>query len=125
MRIDHIWLPAGVVFHQAKAQGVQHAGGRSTLTCSDGIQLEAALVRDCTGEHCVQLSLGLSMRQPKQLAVCVGHMHKAQWLVAASVLAGGQNPCGSPANSGLVSEREQWPVLVLLWLVQCSMRDEY
>lgn len=39
----------GVVFHQAKAQGVQHAGGRSTLTCSDGIQLEAALVLDCTG----------------------------------------------------------------------------
>ena len=61
-----LWLPAGVVFHQARAQGVQHAGGRSTLTCSDGTQLEAALVLDCTGEHCVQLGLGPSMRQPKQ-----------------------------------------------------------
>ena len=44
-----LWLPAGVVFHQAKAQDVQHADGRSTLTCSDGTQLEAALVLDCTG----------------------------------------------------------------------------
>ena len=28
---------------------MQHSGGSSTLTCSDGTQLEAAFILDCTG----------------------------------------------------------------------------
>ena len=106
------WLPAGVVFHQAKARDVQHANGRSTLTCSDGTQLEAALVLDCTGDHRVQQLAGRpSVCQPKQLifvpSTCTerssGPEHKV-----------GLRP---KANSGMCLSCE-----VLPWLVQCSIQ---
>ena len=42
-------LCAGVTFHEVKAASVAHAGGSSTLTCSDGSQLHSSLVLDCTG----------------------------------------------------------------------------
>ena len=40
---------AGVTFYETKADSVEHADGTSTLTCSDGKQLTAGFVLDCTG----------------------------------------------------------------------------
>ncbi len=40
---------AGVMFQKARVEGVDHAGGRSEVVCSDGTRISGCMVLDATG----------------------------------------------------------------------------
>lgn len=42
-------MDAGVVFQEARVEGVEHGGGSSQVVCSDGTRIAGCMVLDATG----------------------------------------------------------------------------